>query len=210
MRPLHVIGFILTLALITPAPTRADGFYEAYQYWFKERHAVSPDLPAFKNPMFNGDFMGIPNRRTRAIQLYPDGPIDPKGNRDYGQCTLIVNELDRVVFKCLYNEEWETHHYLNISDPYMHRWKNDTNCYIVEQTCYDDSCEPNQTIFYRPAEKEGCGPAAPRDEWLKSTKGDGDTFHGDLYGSDFKRDRQLRQKLGIPFEPCRHEECKID
>ena len=101
-------------------------------------------------------------------------------------------------------------YYLNISDPHSYRSKDGKNCYIVEQTCYDDSCEPNQTIFYRPAEKEGCGPAAPRDEWLKSTKGDGDTFHGDLYGSDFKRDRQLRQKLGIPFEPCRHEECKID
>lgn len=203
MRPLHVIGFILTLALITPAPTRADGFYEAYQYWFKERHAVSPDLPAFKNPMFNGDFMGIPNRRTKAIQLYPDGPIDPKGNRDYGQCTLIVNELDRVVFKCLYNEEWETQHYLNISDPHSYRSKDGKNCYIVEQMCFEDHCETSHPIFYRPAEKEGCGPAAPRKEWVNPTAGDGDTFHDDdSCGHVFKRDQKLRQKMNIPAHPC--------
>ena len=208
MKKTFFILATLTFILLPFTTARGDTAYDMYKSAFVKRHPVSPKVPPFKNPMFNGDFVGIPSRDIYFVQLYPDGPVDPTNEENYLNCTMIVNEPDRVVFKCLTHLlDWETYHFLNASGPYLKKMDDkesgEDSCYIVRHYCMEDYCDDHSYIFYRPSDGNDCGPVAPPEEWdSKGIWADHQAFAFDSCGDLFKRDQELRKKHGLPAKPC--------
>ena len=201
---LATLTFILLPFTTARGEVPGDFFLKDDYSLEKKRRTVSPDLPPFKNPMFNGDFDGRNVRgHNRLLELYPDGPFYPKSSHSFaGECTMIVNEPDRVVYKCLKAGKWYTYHYLNASDPFLHEDGPDEYCHIVEQKCMEEYCRNYSYVFCRLAEGNECGPVAPYEEWFKPVIDQNRYAYEDDYcGHVFKRDLELRKKFGIPSNP---------
>ena len=205
MKKTFFILATLTFILLPFTTAQGETIYNTYKSLFLKRHPISPQVSPFKNPMFNGDFVGIPTYDIEVVQLYPDGPVDPTNEENYLNCTMIVNEPDRVVFKCLTHLlDWETYHFLNASGPYLQNKGDEKNrCYIVRHYCREDYCDDHSYIFHRPSDGIDCGPVAPPEEWSNYPLYENHyALSTNSCGDLFKRDQELRKKHGLPAKPC--------